>query len=69
MKEPKLKTVYVCSNCGETTYITGEIVDRGEMECPNCGEKIEFDDIELDEDDSCGDCDGCPGCEGESDGE
>ena len=58
-----------CSNCGETTYITGEIVDRGEMECPNCGEKIEFDDIELDEDDSCGDCDGCPGCEGESDGE
>ena len=40
----------LCSNCGETTYITGEIVDRGEMECPNCGEKIEFDDIELDED-------------------
>ena len=25
MKEPKLKTVYVCSNCGETTCRTGAV--------------------------------------------
>lgn len=50
-----------CDSCGETSYITGEIVDRGEMECPNCGEMIEFDDIVL-EDECEGDCASCGGC-------
>lgn len=50
-----------CDKCGETTYITGEIVNRGEMECPNCGETIEFDEIEAVEE--CGeDCEGCSFC-------
>ena len=50
-----------CDKCGETTYITGEIVNRGEMECPNCGETIEFDEIEAAEE--CGeDCEGCSFC-------
>ena len=30
MKEPKLKTVYVCSNCGETS-------PRWMGRCPSCG--------------------------------
>ena len=47
-----------CSKCGETTYITGAILDEGKMECPNCGEELEFD-VVVDED-GCG-C-GC-GCE------
>jgi hypothetical protein len=53
-----------CDSCGETSYITGEIVDRGEMECPNCGDKIEFDDIVL-EDECEGDCASCGGCSAE----
>ena len=49
-----------CDKCGETSYITGEIVDRGEMECPNCGEVIEFDDIEIEDE-----CEGCSCCCGD----
>ena len=30
MREPKLKTVYVCSNCGETS-------PRWMGRCPSCG--------------------------------
>ena len=30
MKEPKLKTIYVCSNCGETS-------PRWMGRCPSCG--------------------------------
>ena len=41
-----------CSKCGETTYITGAILDEGKMECPNCGEELEFD-VVVDEDDGC----------------
>ena len=32
MKEPKLKTVYVCSNCGETS-------PRWMGRCPSCGSR------------------------------
>lgn len=51
-----------CAKCGETTYITGAILDEGKMECPNCGEELEFD-IVVDEDEDedhccCCDC-GC----------
>lgn len=49
-----------CAKCGETTYITGDILDEGRMECPNCGEELEFD-VVIDEDEECGcgcDC-GC----------
>ena len=51
-----------CGNCGETTYITGEIVSRGEMTCPNCGETIEFDTAELRDE-----CAGCCGCGSDED--
>ena len=50
-----------CSKCGETTYITGAILDEGKMECPNCGEELEFDVVVDEDEDHCGcgcDC-GC----------
>ena len=45
-----------CSKCGETTYITGAILDEGKMECPNCGEKLEFDLDDCDCEDGCDCC-------------
>jgi len=33
---------------------------EGEIDCPNCGEKLEFD---LDDLDCEGDCEGCTGCD------
>lgn len=32
-----------CPTCGETVYIDEEMLDEGEMICPGCGEKLEFD--------------------------
>jgi DNA-directed RNA polymerase subunit RPC12/RpoP len=32
-----------CPTCGETLCIDEDIVNEGEMECTNCGEKLEFD--------------------------
>lgn len=46
----------VCPKCGDTVYVDDEILDDGSIECPNCGELLEFD---FDED-GC-DC----GCEHE----
>ena len=52
-----------CPTCGETIYIGESMLDEGEMQCPNCGQDLEFD-LDIDEDhdheDGCG-C-GC-GCE------
>ena len=52
-----------CPTCGETIYICESMLDEGEMQCPNCGQDLEFD-LDIDEDhdheDGCG-C-GC-GCE------
>ena len=35
-----------CPTCEETIYFDESILDEGEVICPNCGEKLEF---ELDE--------------------
>ena len=32
MKEPKLKTVYVCSNCGETSALDGPLPQLRQLE-------------------------------------
>ena len=46
----------VCPTCGDTVYVDDEILDDGSIDCPNCGELLEFD-FETD------DCEcGC-GCE------
>lgn len=42
-----------CPACGETVYFDSSVIEDGAAECPNCGEKLDFD---LDCD--CG-CDGC----------
>ena len=48
-----------CPYCGEVTYINEDMANEGGMECPGCGEKLEFD-LSCDcgcEGDSCsGDC-------------
>ena len=61
-----------CGACGQKLNVSEDVLLEGEIECPNCGELLEFDfsglfdgeDIkELEECD--GECDGCDGCEGE----
>lgn len=37
-----------CPNCGADIPLTDEMLDAGEIVCPGCGEKLEFD---FDEDD------------------
>lgn len=44
----------VCPSCGDSIYLDEDMVDEGEMECPNCGEHLEFD-FEEDEDEDEGD--------------
>ena len=39
-----------CPNCNETVCLSEDLVQKGQMECPNCGEMLEFD---FDEDDDC----------------
>lgn len=53
----------VCPKCGDTVYLNDEILDEGSIDCPNCGELLEFD---LSADDCDCDC-GC-GCEHKADG-
>lgn len=41
-----------CPACGNTITIDEDVLDLGGIECPNCGEHLEFDGIEeSDEDD------------------
>ena len=44
-----------CPACHETICVDEEILEDGGIECPNCGEFLEF---EIDEDCGCG-CDNC----------
>lgn len=32
-----------CPTCGDTICINEEMLDEGSMDCPNCGENLEFD--------------------------
>ncbi len=50
-----------CPSCNETICLSEDIIAEGSIDCPNCGEKLEFDLDGLEEDaHECG-C-GC-GCE------
>ena len=45
-----------CPTCGDTVCINGAMLAEGSIDCPNCGEKLEFDtedieDIDEDEED------------------
>lgn len=48
-KEPVFYEV-TCPACGNTITIDEDVLDLGSIECPNCGEELEFDGIEVDED-------------------
>lgn len=49
-----------CGNCGETICVSEDVLLCGEIECPKCGETLEFDFSDLCEDDDC-EC-GCEDC-------
>lgn len=42
-----------CPACGETVYFDGSVIEEGSAQCPNCGEKLDFD---IDCDCGCDDC-------------
>ena len=52
-----------CGACGQKLNVSEDVLLEGEIECPNCGELLEFDFSDLfDEDDCCSE-DGCTcGC-------
>lgn len=39
----------VCPSCGDLIYLDGEMLADGAIDCPNCGENLEFDVEEEDE--------------------
>jgi len=49
-----------CPSCGDDIYIDDAILNDGELQCPNCGETLEFDidccDCDCDDDCDCGCC-------------
>ena len=56
-----------CGACGQQINVSEDVLLEGEIECPNCGELLEFDFSDLfDEECDC-DCDGhecsCGCCE------
>ena len=55
-----------CGACGEKINVSEDVLLEGEIECPNCGELLEFDfsGIFDDEADECNQsCEGCSGCD------
>ena len=61
-----------CGACGQKLNVSEDVLLEGEIECPNCGELLEFDFSDLFENEDTEDleacdgvCDDCDGCEGE----
>lgn len=48
-----------CPSCGDTIQLNGEMLEEGSMECPNCGENLEFDFDDEECDCDCGEDCGC----------
>ena len=48
-----------CPTCGKEICLTESILDEGGIECPSCGEALEFDFDDEEDDDCCaeGSCD------------
>ena len=53
-EEPTFYEV-TCPACNNTITIDEDVLDLGSIECPNCGETLEFDGIEEDEEPEDGD--------------
>ncbi|MDE7390562.1 MAG: hypothetical protein K2M82_06455 [Lachnospiraceae bacterium] len=49
----------VCPTCGDEICVSEDILLEGSIDCPNCGEVLEFDFSELCADDINGDCEKC----------
>ena len=45
-----------CPSCNETVCLSESIIGDGQIECPNCGELLEFDLDDVDDGCGCG-CD------------
>lgn len=41
----------VCPTCGDTICLGENIIEEGSIDCPNCGELLEFDFSEIDDED------------------
>ena len=41
-----------CPNCHQTVCLSEDVVQNGQMDCPNCGEPLEFDLSETEEKDA-----------------
>ena len=50
-----------CPACAETLCLSEDIINDGHIDCPNCGENLEFDLDDLVEEDEDADHEGC-GC-------
>jgi len=52
-----------CGACGQKLNVSEDVLLEGEIECPNCGELLEFDFSDLFDDEfkDCDDCD-CEEC-------
>lgn len=51
-----------CGACGQTLNVSEDVLLEGEIECPNCGELLEFDFSDLFDEDGCCDHDCTCGC-------
>lgn len=57
-----------CGACGQKINVSEDVLLEGEIECPNCGELLEFDFSDLfDEDDCCEDGCTCGCCDSDED--
>lgn len=41
----------VCPSCGDTICLGENIIAEGSIDCPNCGEELEFDFSEIEDED------------------
>lgn len=51
-----------CGACGQKLNVSEDVLLEGEIECPNCGELLEFDFSDLFDEDCCCDDDDCDCC-------
>lgn len=59
-----------CGACGQKLNVSEDVLLEGEIECPNCGETLEFDFSDLFDEDGCCDHDcTCESCLEEADTE
>jgi hypothetical protein len=45
-----------CPSCGDVIYLTEDMLLEGDMDCPNCGQKLEFDLDGCCDDEDCDCC-------------